>query len=215
PLFYRHERGVFAFGSELKALMRDPGFDRVIDPSALNQYLAFGYIPGEQCIFRGVRKLPQGCAMTYDLGVDAVNVWPYWTLPPPRSQPSTSCRTWRDSTTSRWLIPPWCPPIWSRVLSAATPRWPWVVMAVTSCSAATCITNGSTARTWCAASFPRRCAMWPAHSDAPCRWGCAAATTWPARRATSIGAWPTPTSISTWRRGGGSSPRRPSPWTTG
>jgi asparagine synthase (glutamine-hydrolysing) len=83
PLFYRHGRGMFAFGSELKALMRDPAFDRVIDPFALNQYLAFGYIPVDSCIFKGVRKLPQGCAMTYDLDSDTVRVWPYWTLPPP------------------------------------------------------------------------------------------------------------------------------------
>jgi asparagine synthase (glutamine-hydrolysing) len=83
PLFYRHSRGVFSFGSELKALMQDPAFDRVIDPLALNQYLAFGYIPGDSCIFKGVRKLTQGCGMTYDLDGDAVKVWPYWTLPPP------------------------------------------------------------------------------------------------------------------------------------
>jgi asparagine synthase (glutamine-hydrolysing) len=83
PLFYRHARGAFVFGSELKALMRDPSFDRVIDPFALNQYLAFGYIPVDSCIFKGVRKLPQGCTMTYDLDGDAVKVWPYWTLPPP------------------------------------------------------------------------------------------------------------------------------------
>ena len=83
PLFYRHERGVFVFGSELKALMQDPAFDRVIDPFALNQYLAFGYITGDSCIFKGVRKLPQGCALTYDLDGDAVKVWPYWTLPQP------------------------------------------------------------------------------------------------------------------------------------
>jgi asparagine synthase (glutamine-hydrolysing) len=83
PLFYRHARGAFVFGSELKALMQDPEFERTIDPFALNQYLAFGYIPADSCIFKGVRKLPQGCAMTYDLDADALKVWPYWTLPPP------------------------------------------------------------------------------------------------------------------------------------
>jgi len=83
PLFYRHDLGTFTFASELKAMMKDPAFPRVIDPLALNQYLAFGYIPGNSCIFRGVRKLPQGCAMTYDLRANSVRVWPYWTLPQP------------------------------------------------------------------------------------------------------------------------------------
>ena len=90
PLFYRHAPGALAFGSELKALMKDPAFERVIDSFALNQFLAFGYIPVDSCIFRGVRKLPQGCAMTYDLDADVVKVWPYWTLPQPvNGQPAS------------------------------------------------------------------------------------------------------------------------------
>src|SRR5687768_12672325 len=34
PLFYRHENGTFVFASELKAMMNDPSFPRVIDPFA-------------------------------------------------------------------------------------------------------------------------------------------------------------------------------------
>jgi asparagine synthase (glutamine-hydrolysing) len=83
PLFYRHASGRFAFASELKALMADPSFPRSMDPHALNQYLAFGYVTGDACLFRGVRKLPQGHAMTYDLRRDEVKTWPYWTLPEP------------------------------------------------------------------------------------------------------------------------------------
>jgi len=83
PLFYRHANSTLTFASELKAMMSDPAFPRVIDPLAINQFLAFGYIPGSSCIFSGVHKLPQGCAMTYDLRADTVHVWPYWTLPDP------------------------------------------------------------------------------------------------------------------------------------
>jgi asparagine synthase (glutamine-hydrolysing) len=83
PLFFRHAAGAFTFASELKAMMTDPAFPRQVDPFALNQYLAFGFIPADACIFRGVHKLPQGCAMTYDLRADAVKVWPYWSLPQP------------------------------------------------------------------------------------------------------------------------------------
>ena len=83
PLFYRHAEGTFAFASELKALMKDPEFRSVIDPAALNQFLAFSYIPGDSCILKGVHKLPQGCAMTYDLHANSVKIWPFWTLPEP------------------------------------------------------------------------------------------------------------------------------------
>lgn len=90
PLFYWHSGSGFAFASELKALMKVPELRAAIDPRALNQFLAFGYIPGDSCILRDVRKLPQGCAMTYDLRNNSTTVWPYWTLPPPvNGQPAS------------------------------------------------------------------------------------------------------------------------------
>lgn len=83
PLFYRHSSGAFVFASELKAMMKGPANPLEIDPVALNQYLAFGYIPGDSCILKGIRKLPQGCAMTLSVTAGTVKVWPYWSLPQP------------------------------------------------------------------------------------------------------------------------------------
>jgi asparagine synthase (glutamine-hydrolysing) len=83
PLFYTHVNGTLLFASELKALMANPAFRPVVDPEALNAYLAYGYVPGARSILRDVRKLPQGHAMTYDLRNDRVAVWPYWRLPGP------------------------------------------------------------------------------------------------------------------------------------
>lgn len=81
PLFYRHSNGTFVFASELKAMIRGTADRPEIEPYALNQYLAFGYILGDSCILKGVRKLPQGCAMTFGVNTDTVKVWPYWSLP--------------------------------------------------------------------------------------------------------------------------------------
>ena len=81
PLFYRHADRQLAFGSELKALFADPACPRVLDRAALDAYLAFGYVPHDQCIIQGVRKLPQGHALMYDLSADTVRTWPYWRLP--------------------------------------------------------------------------------------------------------------------------------------
>ncbi|SRR6266571_1573952 len=83
PLFYSYTAGKFVFASELKALMADPEFPRVLDLDGLDHYLAYGYVPGDLCILRGVRKLPQGHAMTYDLETDSLRVWRYWQLPEP------------------------------------------------------------------------------------------------------------------------------------
>lgn len=83
PLYYRHTNGTFIFASELKALMADPAFPRVIDPASLDYYLAYGFVPGENCIVQGVRKLAAAQAMIYDPEKDEIHSWIYWTLPMP------------------------------------------------------------------------------------------------------------------------------------
>lgn len=86
PLFYRHAGGRLAFASELKALLDAPDFERVLELEALDHYLAFGYVPGDMCILRGVRKLPPAHAATYDMDADRLETWRYWSLPPEPSQ---------------------------------------------------------------------------------------------------------------------------------
>jgi asparagine synthase (glutamine-hydrolysing) len=81
PLFYRTDGRSLSFGSELKALFADPRCPRVLDVEALDYYLAFGYVPGEQCMVRGIRKLPAAHALTFDLRSGAIRKWPYWALP--------------------------------------------------------------------------------------------------------------------------------------
>jgi asparagine synthase (glutamine-hydrolysing) len=81
PLFYRHDRGMLAFASELKALLADPACPRELDVEGLEYYLAFGYIPGEQCLLRGMHKLPPGHALAFDVRSGKLRRWAYWSLP--------------------------------------------------------------------------------------------------------------------------------------
>lgn len=81
PLFYRHTSGTLSFASELKALLADPSFPRQLDPEALDCYLAFGYVPGNRCILRGVNKLPPAHALSFDLNSGVSRIWRYWKLP--------------------------------------------------------------------------------------------------------------------------------------
>jgi asparagine synthase (glutamine-hydrolysing) len=60
PLYYRATDDGVSFASELKALLRQPGLSREIDPDGLEAYLAFSCIPAPLTIFREVRKLPAG-----------------------------------------------------------------------------------------------------------------------------------------------------------
>ena len=58
PLVYREEPGRLLFASELKSLLQVPDVPRDIDPAALDEYLAYQYVPHPHTIFRGIRKLP-------------------------------------------------------------------------------------------------------------------------------------------------------------
>ncbi len=90
PLFFRHTADRLVFASELKALMADPAFRRQLDVSALDHYLAYGYVPAGGCIFRDVRKLPAAHALLYNVETGRLREWRYWQLPPPPAAPHAS-----------------------------------------------------------------------------------------------------------------------------
>lgn len=56
--------GRLLFGSEIKALLADPALPRTLDPRAVEDYFAYGYIPDPRSIFKAVRKLPPGHTLT-------------------------------------------------------------------------------------------------------------------------------------------------------
>jgi asparagine synthase (glutamine-hydrolysing) len=64
PLFVYHRDGLVSFGSELKALLAGPEFDKTLDTAALTSYLRYLYVPAPQSIFRHVVKLAPGHILT-------------------------------------------------------------------------------------------------------------------------------------------------------
>ncbi len=66
PLYYAWHAGVFAFASELRGLADGPGLSRRIDPFALDDYLALGYVPDPATIFEGICKLPPAHVLRLD-----------------------------------------------------------------------------------------------------------------------------------------------------
>lgn len=79
PLYYTVNGNSLRFASELKALLAWPGARREIDPSAIAEYMALGYLPSETCIFSGYGKIPPGHFMAGELDAPqkAAPV-PYW-----------------------------------------------------------------------------------------------------------------------------------------
>lgn len=60
PLYYGWNRGVFLFGSELKALRAFPGFEAAVDRRALGLFLSHNAVPAPFSIYEGVSKLLPG-----------------------------------------------------------------------------------------------------------------------------------------------------------
>ena len=79
PLFYALlPDGSFAFGSELKVLMQHPALDRRIDPCAVEEYFALGYVAEPRTIFMGAKKLPPACTLTLRRGEPVPAPVAYW-----------------------------------------------------------------------------------------------------------------------------------------
>jgi asparagine synthase (glutamine-hydrolysing) len=82
PLYYAQlPGGPWVFGSELKALVVHPGLPREIDPLAVEDYFAYGYVPEPRTIFKGVLKLSPGCTLTLKRGQPASQPVEYWDVP--------------------------------------------------------------------------------------------------------------------------------------
>ncbi|HOB13583.1 MAG TPA: amidotransferase 1, exosortase A system-associated [Novosphingobium sp.] len=78
PLFYAPlSDGSLAFASELKGLVAHPLLRREIDPLAVEDYLAWGYVPDHRSILAGVHKLPAGHSLLlrHDAPLPAPRQW--------------------------------------------------------------------------------------------------------------------------------------------
>ncbi|ESQ14158.1 MAG TPA: asparagine synthase (glutamine-hydrolyzing) [Chromatiaceae bacterium] len=78
PLYYLAQPSRFVFASLARAILAAPGFHRKIDPVAFRLYLGYGNVPGNACIFDGVRKLPPGHWLYLKDG--KVEIRRYWQL---------------------------------------------------------------------------------------------------------------------------------------
>ena len=82
PLFYSllHD-GMVAFGSELKVLKAHPKLPRSLEPRAVEDYFALGYIPEPRTIYRGVYKLRPGHTLLLERGKSMPDQQEYWDVP--------------------------------------------------------------------------------------------------------------------------------------
>lgn len=84
PFYYHHApaRGLFAFASELSALLEHPDVPRGVCATAVRKYFAYGYVPAPLAMTEGARKLPGGHSLSLDLRSGELRVRRYWDYQP-------------------------------------------------------------------------------------------------------------------------------------
>ncbi|MBN8507255.1 MAG: amidotransferase 1, exosortase A system-associated [Burkholderiales bacterium] len=81
PLYWALlDDGTLLFGSELKSLLAHGGLPRDIDPLAVEEYFALGYVAEPRSIFTRAFKLPPGHTLAVRRGEPVPAPKPYWDL---------------------------------------------------------------------------------------------------------------------------------------
>ena len=76
PLYYcRCADGTFLFGSEIKAFLDHPSFEKRLNAAQLPLYLSCQYSPGGDTFFAGVQKLLPGHFLTFSDGIVRTTRW--------------------------------------------------------------------------------------------------------------------------------------------
>jgi len=78
PFYYFHEPGLFAFASEVKALLEVPGVPRQLDEERIAKYLMVAFDSFEDTAFECIRRLPPAHTLTLSEG--GLEIERYWNL---------------------------------------------------------------------------------------------------------------------------------------
>ena len=82
PIYYATDSaGRVVFASEMAGLAMVPTLPRRIDPAAVEDFFAFGYVPEPGSIFAGIRRLPAAHFLLLERGKPAAEPRRYWDVP--------------------------------------------------------------------------------------------------------------------------------------
>jgi asparagine synthase (glutamine-hydrolysing) len=92
PLYYCLTDESLVFASEIKAILADPSIHREIAPEMIDRFLTFLYVPGEETLLKGIRKLAPGHYLLIRDGKPVIEQ--YWDL---RFAEPTRSRSLKDA----------------------------------------------------------------------------------------------------------------------
>lgn len=102
PFYYYWDGRLFAFASEIKALLEHPEISPRLNESLLPENLAFGYNSGDDTLFFGIKKLAPGHTLTLSCGEKPrLEIKQYWDPPCPTEFATRSESEWIDECRQR------------------------------------------------------------------------------------------------------------------
>lgn len=104
PFYYYWDGHLFAFASEIKALLEHPAISPSLEDESLPDVLAFGYTSGDRTLFQNIRKLMPGHRMLLDAGGrrPELRCERYWDIPAPSADNEDPGQgAWIDETRRR------------------------------------------------------------------------------------------------------------------
>ena len=87
PFYYYWDGKLFAYASEIKALLEHPKISPEVNESVIPEYLAFGFSSGDQTMFKNIKKLMPGHWLTLDVDTAKLEIKQYWDAPVSKSGP--------------------------------------------------------------------------------------------------------------------------------
>ncbi len=76
PLYYYHNQHLFAFASEIKAIIEHPNISKKVNKDALKMYLMFQYSVKDETFFKNIYRLNPGHYFIYK--DDKLSIFPYY-----------------------------------------------------------------------------------------------------------------------------------------
>src|SRR6185295_489199 len=89
PLYYSQIGNRLVFASEVKPVLLAAGGHASPDPAAVDFFTSIGYVPGENTIFKGIKKLLPGHLLQWKPGQVAPTIEKYWEVPDGQSGPKS------------------------------------------------------------------------------------------------------------------------------
>lgn len=76
PLHYAVTGKGIIFASEQKAILTDPSVRREVDPAGMESLFSFGFVTGDQTLFREIRRIPPASILRFSRGrISRENYW--------------------------------------------------------------------------------------------------------------------------------------------